>query len=168
MKKLISLILILTIGISLIAQTVTTGPFTYPRWGTATGTTVSSGNDGSYLNYRYLVHTGTVYTTTNKDTIKLAPFAYETTIAIASLDTTVVTLTSTNQYKGDIIKIYATGIGNTAGHVSYLKVAGSNIIPSVANSLTADTISVGITNKKLYVTYIFDGSKYVSLSKIRY
>ena len=168
MKKLISLIFILSVGISLIAKTVTTGPFTYPRFGTATGTTVSSDNTGAALNYRYVVHVGTLYTATSKDTIKLTPFAYETVVNITTMDTTVITLTSTKQYKGDVVRIYATGRLATSGHTSYLKVAGSNIIPQTANSLTGDTISIGITNKKLILSYVFDGVYYVNTLRSRY
>ena len=161
MKKLILFSFILSIGIGLFSQTPVTGPFSYPRFGTATGTTVSSGNTGANLNYRNVTHTCTPYLTLSKDTVKLTPFAWETYISLNSLDTTVVTLTSTNQYQGDIIYIWGTSGTQSAALHGYIKVSGSNIIPS------ADTISTQ-KNKKCYIKFIFDGSNYVESGRLAY
>ena len=158
MKKIISLIFMLALMVSMFSQTATTGPFAYPRWGTATGTTVSSGNTGATLNYRN--YTKTCAPKVN-DTINLAPFAYETYINIASLDTLVINISSTaNLYKGDRLIIYGTASKSGQRVIC----AGTTFLGTTSNP---DTITTSGTFK-CYLSFVWDGANFIELSRKRY
>ena len=156
MKKFITLIFVLAMGVSLFAQTVTTGPYTYPRFGSAKGTVGNSCTNGACLNYKNIVTKCTLSET--PDTLKIAPNAYETVIKVTALDTLVITITSTaNLYAGDKIVIYATGTTTT----NRFYFAGTSFFTN------PDSCSTGATFKA-FMSLIWDGSKFIELNKKRY
>ena len=156
MKKIITSIFILALGVGLFAQTVTSGPFTYPRFGSATGTVGNSCTNGACLNYREITKACKLSAT--PDTLKITPDAYETVIKATALDTLVITITSTAKlYMGDIIKIYATGTTTT----NRFYFSGSSFFTNPDSSTTGATY-------KAYMKLMWDGAKFIELEKKRY
>jgi hypothetical protein len=155
MKKFITSILFLALGVLMFSQTATTGPYAYPRFGTSTGTTVSSGNTGANLNFRNVKKTCSI---TKVDTLNLSPLAWESHINVAALDTLVVQISSAvNNYEGDKLVVYATGTATT----NYLKFVGTSF------QANPDTISCG-GSFKCYIAFVWDGVKYIETARKRY
>jgi hypothetical protein len=188
MKKLISLISVLIIGVSLLAQSLT------PRFGSP-----PRDNTGRVLTYSYVPIIDTF--TVQKDTISLNLKSWETIVKISvvsdSTHTCFTVPNYTNSYLGDVCKVILSGTNvlTKAGTSDSLKRGVSFVMDSVKQItylaglyskkaatlgqdsaiskyvkspwiLTSKYISLGFKNKAM-VTFIFDGTKWIETGRLR-
>lgn len=141
MKKLFSLIFILSFAVAAIAQS------TLPRFGTKP----NQSNTGQFLTYKM---TGYTFVS-GADSLKLSPNAFQTIIAPDSLaDSLMVKIVSVkSSYLGD--KIYFTAVAKGASRK--VKLVTTNL--SSAGTLTC------LQNKRITIVFIFDGVKWVEVTR---
>lgn len=140
MKKLI-----LFLSISLVAF-ATYAQSTSPRF----GTTSTRDNTGRVLTYAY----SSVSDAAGNDTINIAPKHYETIYRLTVADSAVINITPlTNSFVGD--KIYFVASGASGKKVKFY----------TTNLLTAGTITTS-SNARASIIFIFDGTKWVEISRV--
>lgn len=143
MKKILFALFIL-VGFAAQAQSIT------PRTGTG------ANNDNTYraLTFKF----ATVADAAGADTTKLSLNAYNTQVRVSLVDSSAVSFPSVaNCYLGDVVKF--TINGTTSG----------NKLKIVGNNFTAASTSVAVsTSLKAYLEFIFDGYKWVEVSRASY
>lgn len=143
MKKILFALFIL-VGFAAQAQSVT------PR----TGTGANNDNTFRALTFKYYA----IADATGADTTKLSLNAYNTQIKVSLVDSSAVSFPSVaNCYLGDVVKF--TINGTTSGNK--LKLLGNNYV-AASSSLA---VSTGL---KAYIEFIFDGFKWVEVSRASY
>jgi hypothetical protein len=143
MKKILFALFIL-VGFAASAQTTT------PR----TGTGANNDNTFRALTFKYVA----IADAAGADTVKLSLNAYNTQIKVALVDSSAVTFPSVaNCYLGDVVKF--TVNGTTSGNK--LKLVGNNFVA------TSSSLAVS-TGLKAYLEFIFDGYKWVEVSRASY
>jgi len=143
MKKILFALFIL-VGFAANAQTAT------PR----TGTGANNDNTFRALTFKYYAAADAV----GADTVKLSLNAYNTHIKVTLQDSLAFSFPSiANCYLGDVVKFTINGA--TSGNK--IKLLGSNYV-AASSSLA---ISTGL---KAYIEFIFDGFKWVEVSRASY
>jgi len=143
MKKILFALFIL-VGFAANAQTAT------PRTGTG------ANNDNTYraLTFKYAAIADAV----GADTTKLSLNAYTTQVKVTLVDSSAISFLSVaNCYLGDVIKITINGA--TSGNK--LKLVGTNYVAAS----TSIAVSTGL---KANIEFIFDGFKWVEVSRASY
>lgn len=143
MKKILFALFIL-VGFAAQAQSVT------PRTGTG------ANNDNTYraLTFKF----ATIADAAGADTTKLSLNAFNTQVRVSLVDSSAVSFPSVaNCYIGDVVKFTINGA--TSG----------NKLKIVGNNFTAASTSVAVsTSLKAYLEFIFDGYKWVEVSRASY
>lgn len=143
MKKILFALFIL-VGFAAQAQSIT------PR----TGTGANNDNTFRALTFKFVAVSDAV----GADTTKLTLNAYNTHVKVVLVDSSAVSFPSVAKcFVGDVVKFTITG--GTSG----------NKLKIVGNNFTAASTSVAVsTSLKAYLEFIFDGAKWVEVSRASY
>ncbi|CAB4126198.1 hypothetical protein UFOVP153_50 [uncultured Caudovirales phage] len=143
MKKILFALFIL-VGFAANAQSIT------PRTGTG------ANNDNTYraLTFKF----STIADAVGADTTKLTLSAFNTHVRVSLVDSSAISFPSVAKcYIGDVVKF--TINGGTSGNK--LKIVGNNFVAAS----TSVAVSTGL---KAYLEFIFDGYKWVEVSRASY
>ena len=143
MKKLISVLAMITIAFTLSAQN------TSPRWGSGPPT---NDNTGRVLTYAYQ----TVVTTASQASLYIKPSAWNTTVKVATLTHAMTdSIQVLNAYVGDEVTVIYTADTLTAGRVVTFSSTTLNPLKYVSSTLTIPK------SKKGQITFVFDGVAWI-------
>lgn len=139
MKKIITIVAVLF-------ATATFSQSTSPRFGTLK----NQDNTGRAVTYKYQ----SIKDAAGADSANVAPSAYQTIVRVALVDSfTLKNPTVTQCYSGDVVKVVVSGASGNK-----LKIVGANWISAGTATLSSGARAV--------ISFIFDGSKFVELSRV--